>query len=96
VIAAGLICTCRHDLVARRLGHLALVAWASVSLWSAIGLYARAASNLLLVSVVVMAACWVCVLLRAAWGWTPRREGLPTGAEAASAVTSSSQSAETL
>ena len=89
VIAVSLICTCRHDVIARRLGHVVLVAWASVPLYGAIRLYTLSGSNVLLLSVAVMAGCWACVLLRAVWGWTPRRSAgsPPPGAEATSVVT---------
>lgn len=78
VLAVSLTCTCRHNLVARRLGHVGLVAWASMSLCGAIRLSALGDSVLLL-SVTTMAGCWACVFLRAVWGWTPRRGEPSTG-----------------
>ena len=88
VIAVSLISTCRHNVVARRLGHIGLIAWASVPVCGAIWLYSLGASYLLF-SAAIMAACWACVLLRAIWGWTPQRRagGLSPGAEETSPVT---------
>ena len=90
VIAVSLICTCHHNVVARRLGQVGLVAWAFVPLCGAIRLYTLGPSYLLL-SAAIMAGCWACVLLRAVWCWTPRcgAGSLPRGVEATSAVTPS-------
>ena len=69
LILGCLLLSRRRDTVRRRLGHVGLVAWASLFLGDMLWHF-DPGDQAMLITTAILGVFWVCVALRALWGWT--------------------------
>ena len=75
-VIASLVLSLRSKAALRRLGHLGLIAWASLWLANEIWFFALEPLTVTAARLTMLTVLWACTVLRAILNWTPTDSGV--------------------